>query len=115
MKKFIFLLIISTSLLMSCISKVTECKNPIEGEAIFVAYRVAKHSHMWFQNTKTGQIYDIDGLGGRREPNISLGTIIDVKYCDGTILFDKYKYIREPYNRETRFVILSQKYSNLFY
>lgn len=70
---------------------------------------------MWLQDTKTGHIYDIDNLGGRRKPNINLGIIIDVKYCKGEIIFYKYKYIREPYNRETRFVALSQKYSNLFY
>lgn len=109
-----FLFIIAISLLMSCVAPSPECKNPIEGKAIFVAYRVAKHSHMWFQNTKTGQIYDIDGLGGRREPNISLGTIINVTYCDNEIIFNKDQYIRET-DRETIFVPLSQKYSDLYY
>ena len=94
------------SFLPSCSQKENTCTNPIQGKAVLVAYRVSKHSHMWFQNPGTKQIYDISGVGGRREPVINLGEAIPVKYCGEDIIFDKYFYVREPYNRETRFICL---------
>ena len=90
----------------SCSQGVSECKNPKNGKAVLVAYRVAKHSHLWLQNPETKQIYDIGGVGGRREPNINLGDTILVQYCNGEIMFDRYSYVREPHNRETRFIYL---------
>lgn len=97
----------------SCSQRVRECESPKNGKAVLVAYRVAKHSHLWFQNTETKQIYDIGGVGGRREPNINLGDTISVKYCNGDIMFDRYSYVRQPYNRETRFIHLNG-YSGLY-
>ena len=84
------ILLVSLLFLSSCKNKPRVCKELKEGEAVLVAYRVAKHSHMWFLNPATNTIYDIDGLGGRREPTIKLGQSIDVQYCDGDIIFDKY-------------------------
>jgi len=91
----------------SCSQGVSKCENPKNGKAVLVAYRVAKHSHLWFQNPTTKKIYDINGVGGRREPNINLGDTITVQYCNGEIMFDRYSYVREPYNRETRFIHLN--------
>lgn len=97
----------------SCSQRVDECKNPKNGKAVLVAYRVAKHSHLWFQNPKNKQIYDIRSVGGRREPNINLGDTIHVQYCNGEIMFDRYSYVRQPYNRKTRFTYLNG-YGNLY-
>jgi hypothetical protein len=91
----------------SCSQGVSKCENPKNGKAVLVAYRVAKHSHLWLQNPETKQIYDIGSVGGRREPNINLGDTIAVEYCNGEIMFDRYSYVREPYNRETRFIYLN--------
>lgn len=91
----------------SCSQGVSKCENPKNGKAVLVAYRVAKHSHLWFQNPETKQIYDIGSVGGRREPNINLGDTISVQYCNGEIIFDRYSYVRQPYNRETRFIHLN--------
>src|SRR5574343_183861 len=87
----------------SCSLGEVKCENAKDGKAVLIAYRVAKHSHLWFQNPETKIIYDIGGVGGRREPNINLGDTISVQYCDDKIIFDKYSYVREPYNRETRY------------
>ena len=86
---------------------VSKCENPKDGKAVLVAYRVAKHSHLWFKNPETKQIYDIGNIGGRREPKINLGDTISVKYCNGEIMLDRYSYVRQPYNRETRFIHLN--------
>lgn len=90
----------------SCSGGVSKRENPKSGKAVLVAYRVSRHSHLWFQNPETKQIYDIDGLGGRREPNINLGDTIPVQYCKGEIVFDRYSYVRQPYNEKTRFIYL---------
>lgn len=96
----------------SCSQSVGKCENPSNGKAVLVAYRVAKHSHLWFQNPETKKVYDISGIGGRREPNINLGDTINVQYCNGEIMLDKYSCVRQPYNRETRFIYL-QGFSGL--
>ena len=93
-----------TVVFSSCSQGVSKCENPKIGKAVLVAYRVAKHSHLWLQNPETKQIYDIGDLGGRREPKINLGDTISVQYCNGEIMFDRYSYVIEPYNRETRFI-----------
>ena len=90
----------------SCSQDVNNCVNPTNGKVVLVAYRVAKSSHLWFQNTETKQVYDIGGVGGRREPIIKLGDTINVQYCNGEIMFNKYQYVKEPNNRETRFIHL---------
>ncbi len=92
---------------------VDTCENPTDGKAILVAYRVARHSHLWFQNPETKRVYDIGSVGGRREPNISLGDTIEVQYCNGEIVFDRYEYVKQPINRETRFVYLDG-FDNLY-
>lgn len=103
MKKIIIIFLF----LLNCEALKKECVNPIKGEAILVAYRVSKHSHLWFENPKTGKVYDIGGVGGRREPSINLGDSINVYYCESEIVFDKDKYVQEPFNRETRFIYLN--------
>ena len=90
----------------SCSQGVNKCENPTNGKAVLVAYRVAKHSHLWFQNPETKQVYDISGVGRRKEPNINLGDTINVQYCNGEIMLDRYKYVKQPNNRETRFIYL---------
>jgi len=92
------------SFVFACSPNVKECKNRVKGTAILTHYRIAKHSHMWFKNPKTGIVYDVGALGGRREPNIKIGTEINVDYCDGEIIFDRYKYVKQPTNRTTRYV-----------
>jgi len=82
------------------------CTNPTKGKARLVAYRVAKHSHLWFENVETKKIYDISGVGGRREPSISLGSSIPVEYCLGDIHLDRATFVKVPVNRDTRFVAL---------
>lgn len=101
-------LLILTVVLFSCVGRPVECENPTNGEAILVAYRVAKHSHLWLKNPATGIVHDITGLGGRREPNIELGTKIKVQYCGNEIMFNGYEcpYVRQAINRTTRFVPL---------
>lgn len=113
MKHLLILLI----LFSSCTNNVKppiKCKNSIKGKAVLIAYRVSKHSHLWFQNPITKQIYDISGVGGRRKPNISLGDTINVEYCNNKIIFNKYKYVKKPFNGETRFIYLTQ-FNNHYY
>lgn len=93
------------SSMFSCESQ-PKCENPEQGKAVLVAYRVSKHSHMWLLNPETGKVHDVGGVGGRREPNINLGDTINVSYCNGRILFDKYSYVKIPVNRKTRFIYL---------
>ena len=81
------------------------CQNPTNGKAVLVAYKVAKHSRLWLQNPNTKQIYNI-GIGKKREPNINLGDTINVQYCNGEIIIDKYKYVKKE-NRERRFIHLN--------
>jgi hypothetical protein len=90
----------------SCSNHVSDCNNPTNGKAVLVAYRVAKHSHLWFQNPKTKKVYDIGGVGGRREPNINLGDAINVQYCNGEIMLDRYRYVKQANNLKTRFIHL---------
>lgn len=87
----------------SCREPIKKCENPKKGKAILVAYRVAKHTHLWFQNIETKYVYDVGGVGGRREPNISLGDTINIQYCGNSIIFNKYDYVKIPINRDTRF------------
>lgn len=94
--------------IISCSNIKNKCKNPINGKAVLVAYRVSKHSHLWFQNTETKQIYDISSVGGRIEPNINLGDTILVQYCNNEIIFNRYDYVKVPINRETRFIYLNE-------
>lgn len=98
---------ILTLFIYSCSPTSNKCENQTSGKAILVAYRVYKHSHMWFQNPETKQIYDINALGGRREPTISLGDTINVYYCDNQIIFNKYDYVKIPANRSIRFIYLN--------
>ncbi len=92
---------------LSCSESVNKCDNPKDGKAVLVAYRVAKHSHLWFQNPETKRIYNIGSVGGRREPNINLGDTIKVQYCNTEIMFNRYEYVKQPVNRETRFICLN--------
>jgi hypothetical protein len=101
MKYLIF--IFSLSLFSSCAESLKRCDQPQDGKAVLVAYRVAKSTHLWFQDPTTDTIYDINGVGGRREPNISLGDTIKVQYCDGRIVFNRYNYVKQPVNRKTRY------------
>lgn len=82
-------------MVMSCEPKRTNECDSYKGKAVLVAYRVAKHSHMWLENPANGQVYDIGSLGGRRIPNIELGDTIDVEYCKCVepINFDSHKYV----------------------
>jgi hypothetical protein len=105
-KTAIALYVMLAVVLSSCSQSVSKCENPTNGKAVLVAYRVAKHSHLWFRNPETKRVYDIGGVGGRREPNIKLGDTINVQYCNGEIMFDRYKYVKQPNNRETRFIHL---------
>jgi hypothetical protein len=96
------------AMLVVCLSScsMNKCENTTNGKAVLVAYKVAKHSHLWFQNPENKQLYYISSVGGRREPNINLGDTIYVQYCDGEILFDKYQYVKRPDNRKKRFTHL---------
>jgi len=107
------IILLSVLFLFSCQSKPRVCKELKEGEAVLIAYRVAKHSHMWFLDPVTNTVYDIDGIGGRREPTIKLGQSIQVQYCDGDIIFDKYSYAVYPENADTRFIYM-KGYQNLY-
>ena len=98
------LLIISAFLLLSCNGRKT-CDNPVKGRAMLVAYRVAKHSHVWLQDVKTDSIYEVSGLGGRREPIAKLGDVIDVTYCGNEIVSEIP--VQYPDNTDTRFVFLT--------
>jgi len=80
-KIYLFLLCI---ILVGCCSQTDINRADIKnGKATLVAYRVAKHSHMWLKIKETNTIHDISGLGGRRIPTINLGDTIDVKYYIG--------------------------------
>lgn len=72
---------------------------------VLVAYKVAKHSHMWLKDVRTSIVWDISGLGGRREPVMNLGDTIVVQFC-GDELLDTYKYVKEPVDRTSRYVSL---------
>lgn len=98
------LLIISAFLLLSCNGRKT-CDKPVSSKGMLVAYRVAKHSHLWLRDINTGSIYDVGGLGGRREPVMALGDVIDIKVCGNEVVSDVP--VRYPDNSDTRFVFLS--------
>lgn len=112
MKNIIFI-IFALLLITSCAQKQVECSNPIKGKAILVAYKVAKHSNMWLLNPATNTVYNINSLGGRREPNIKITDTINVEYCNDEILFDKYQYVRYPENTTSRFIYY-KNYSYLY-
>jgi hypothetical protein len=80
------------------------------GKAVLVAYKVAAHSHIWFQDPKTKRIFHEGTLGGRKEPTVSLGDTINVHYCDGTLMFDKNLYVKSPMDRSSRFKCLGGYY-----
>lgn len=108
----ILILLISLTL-ASCVGYPTKCENPIDGKAVLVAYRVAKHSHIWLKDPRTNIIYDIGGLGGRREPNINLGDTINVQYCNKYMMENQYDLVQEPNDRTTRYISLNG-YENLY-
>ena len=103
MRKIIALIVLSL-LVLSC-SKNRTCDKPVSSKGILVAYRVAKHSHLWLRDINTDSIYDVGGLGGRREPVMALGDVIDIKVCGNEVVSDVP--VRYPDNTDTRFVFLS--------
>ncbi len=103
MKKIV--LVIALSFLVLSCSKRTNCDKPVVSKGMLVAYRVAKHSHLWLRDINTDSIYDVGGLGGRREPVMALGDVIDIKVCGNEVVSDVP--VRYPDNTDTRFVFLS--------
>ena len=89
-----------------------------QGTATLIGYRVAKHSHLYIRIDETGTIHDIGGLGGRREPTLSLGDKFPIQYYqnENNVIphFDKYKYVKYPTNRRTRRVMLDN-YKNYYH
>jgi len=101
MKIFIVIFLVFIS---SCQSNT--CEQFSTGKAVLVAYRIATSSHLWLEDAITHKIYDIQGLGGRREPLIELGDTVNVQFCNGRVYFDGYNYVEYPKNSETRFICL---------
>lgn len=104
MRKIILALIVLSLLVLSCSKSVT-CDNPVSSKGMLVAYRVAKHSHLWLKDINTGSIYEVSGLGGRREPVMALGDVIDIKICGNEVVSEIP--VRYPDNTDTRFVFLT--------
>ena len=98
--------------IVSC-NKHEKCTDHKNSKCVLVAYRVAKHSHMWLKRIDTGLIYDISGLGGRRIPIINLGDTINVEFCKNEIIFDGSGYSVYPQNSQTRFIHMDG-YSDLY-
>ena len=100
--------ITATSLGCSPQDPTSNCSVVSEGPARLVAYRVAKHSRLWLENTQTGKIQEFSGLGGRRIPTIDLGQTITVKYCGEKMYVNLDPYVTYPTNKDssTKFVPL---------
>ncbi len=102
-----YAIIILTLILASC---KPECKVTKQGTAKLVGYKVAKSSHMCFQLMETGTNHDIGQMGGRREPNIAIGTTVKCSYVLDTcsfyidILLDPYHFAKEPNDGTARTV-----------
>ena len=106
MKNILFLLI----LLTSCVSNENYCEK--KGTAILVGYKVAKHSHIFIKILETNTVHEIGGMGGRREPNIALGTKFVVKYRinnKGNVypLLNASDYAKQPIDRTSRYVMMT--------
>lgn len=96
--------IILTSLLTACGVRFEDPIPCVDTKVELIGYRVAKHSHLWVKDHSTGVVYDIGGLGGRREPSVPIGSIINVKVCGAHAYVDKAEYVRVPEDRTTRIV-----------
>ena len=57
------IIILTAFLLLSCNGR-KNCDKPVVSKGMLVAYRVAKHSHLWLRDINTDSIYDVGGLGG---------------------------------------------------
>ena len=108
MNKFVIMLLMAFAL-MSCEPSVKNSEL-INGTAILIGYKVAKHSHMYIMIEETGTTHDIGSLGGRREPVMSLGDRFPIQYyiIGSRIIpyFNRYKYVKDPTNRNSRKVTL---------
>ncbi len=106
------LFVICCTLLFSCTSTPENVSNSYsnikQGHAVLIGYKVAKHSHVAFKLIETNTTHDIDGMGGRREPNMKLFDTVIVNYCikDGyvVILHDGSEFAKEPLNINSRIV-----------
>ncbi len=102
--KNIFILFVLT-LLFGCNS---DCVIRKQGHAELIGYRVSKHSHLKFRIVETGSEHIVSSMGGRREPNIPLGTVVDCIYfedtCNGKIgiVIDGSKYGKYPADTRSR-------------
>lgn len=87
------------------------CEKPVNGKAVIVAFKVAKHSRVWLKNPQTNLI-DRVSLGKRKQVIYNMGDTIDVLYCGDRTLIDRDRLVRRADNTTTRFESL-QGYENL--
>lgn len=101
MVKYLFIFL--SLILIGCSPSNNEDCQLIKGKVVLVAYKISKHSKYWVKNVKNNDIYELGGLGGRREPIISLGDTIDVTFCyvKPTINIDKKSYVKKTNNNST--------------
>lgn len=111
MRKFILLFVFA--LLGMCFTSCDNMKYEEKtGTAMLIGYKVAKHSHIFIKVMETNTIHELGGMGGRREPNIPLGTKFKIRYrvyADGHVrpMVDAYQFGKYPENRRRRYVMLS--------
>lgn len=106
MKSFLIIGLVAISLLSSC-RQAPKCSPEnskiVSGELELVGYKIAKHSHVLFVARGTGLFdgreFDLDGLGGKRKPTISIGTKVPCQFIicpNGVDLkFDVQSYVSE--------------------